>query len=124
MLAVRVPVPLSICLSDVPRLNYCFQMITLVNFNGFSPNLVCALILWRSGFRVLMGKCRQFLTVLFAQDLSNFSYLDDNLSKYQWIFTKLGLYIDIVEIWFGTANGQISLTFDSYLPRHHHILTS
>ena len=24
--------------------------------------------------------------------------------------------IDIVEIWFGLANGQISSTFDSYLP--------
>ena len=31
----------------------------------------------------------------------------DNLSKYQWIFTKLGMCIDIVEIWFGIANGLI-----------------
>ena len=31
-------------------------------FNGFSPNLVCALILWRSGLRPLMGKFHQFLT--------------------------------------------------------------
>ena len=37
---------------------------------------------------------------------SVFSFLDDNLSKYQWIFTKLGIYIDIVEIWFGIANGK------------------
>ena len=29
-----------------------------------------------------------------------FSFPDDNLSKYQWIFTKIGMYIDIVEIWF------------------------
>ena len=29
------------------------------------------------------------------------------MSKYQWIFTKLGMCIDIVEIWFGTAHGQI-----------------
>ena len=29
------------------------------------------------------------------------------MSKYQWIFTKLGMFIDIVEIWFGIANGQI-----------------
>ena len=27
-----------------------------------------------------------------------FSFLDDNLSKYQCIFTKLGICIDIVEI--------------------------
>ena len=36
-----------------------------------------------------------------------FSFPDDNLSKHQWIFTKFGMCIDIVEIWFGIANGQI-----------------
>ena len=41
-----------------------FQMITRVNINGFSPNLVCALILWRSGLGLLMGKFRQILTVI------------------------------------------------------------
>ena len=46
-----------------------------------------------------------------------FSFPDDNLSKHQWIFTKLGMCIDIVEIWFGIANGQISSIFlRSYLP--------
>ena len=41
---------------------------------------------------------------------------DDNLSKHhQWIFTKLRMCIDIVEIWFGIANGQILSDFDSYL---------
>ena len=37
-----------------------------------------------------------------------FSFLEDILSKHQCIFTKLGICIDIVEIWFGIANGQIS----------------
>ena len=37
-----------------------------------------------------------------------FSFPKDNLSKHQWIFTKLGLCINIVEIWFGIANEQIS----------------
>ena len=37
-----------------------------------------------------------------------FSFPDDNLRKHQWIFTKLGICIDIVEVWFGIANGQIS----------------
>ena len=46
---------------------------------------------------------------------SIFSFLDDNLSKCQCIFTKLGLCIDIVEIWFGGVNEQISSIFDSYL---------
>ena len=46
-----------------------------------------------------------------------FSFPDDNLSKHQWNFTKLGMCIDIVEIWFGIANGQISSIFlRSYLP--------
>ena len=44
-----------------------------------------------------------------------FSFPDDNLSKLQWIFTRLGMCIDIVDIWFGIANGQI-LSFYSFLP--------
>ena len=57
-----------------------------------------------------MGKFRQILTALSAQDMLIFSFPDDNLSKRQWIFTKLGMCIDIVEIWFGIAIGQISLS--------------
>ena len=63
-----------------------------------------------------MGKFRQFLSELPARDTSLFSFLDDNFSKYQWIFTKLGMCIDIVEICFGIANGLISSIFDSRLP--------
>ena len=59
-----------------------------------------------------MGKFRQILTELSARDTPIFSFLDDNLSKHQWIFTKLGTCIDIVEIWFGIANWQISSNFD------------
>ena len=52
-------------------------------------------------------------------------FLDDNLSKRQWIFTKLGICIDIVEIGFGIANGQISSNFDGAVyPRHIHIFVS
>ena len=43
-----------------------FPTITLVTVNEFSPNLVCALILWRSAFRLLKGKLRKFLTELSA----------------------------------------------------------
>ena len=46
----------------------------------------------------------------------HFSFPDDKLSKQQRIFTKLGLCIDIVEIWFGIANGQILSNFDGCLP--------
>ena len=41
----------------------------------------------------------------------HFSFPDDNLSKHQWIFTKLSKCIDIVEIRFGIANGQILSIF-------------
>ena len=36
----------------------------------------------------------------------------NNLSKCQWIFSKLGICIDIMEIWFGIAIGQILSIFD------------
>ena len=88
----------------------------------FQPNLVCALILLRYGLGLLMGKFRRSFTELSARDTPIFSFPDDNLSKHQWIFTKLGMCIDIVEIWFGIANGQISLKFDRVIcPRHAHV---
>ena len=31
------------------------------------------------------------------------SFLDDNLSKHQWIMTQLGISVDIMEIWFWIA---------------------
>ena len=60
---------------------FCFRMITCVNNNGFSPNLVCAFILWRSGLGLLMGKFCQIFTELPAQDTPIFSFPDDNLSQ-------------------------------------------
>ena len=68
-------------------------MMTSVNINGFSPNLVCALILWRSGLGILMRKFRQILTELPARDTPIFSFPDDNLSKCQGILTKIGTCI-------------------------------
>ena len=54
-----------------------------------------------------------------------FSFPDDNLSKLQWVFTKLGMCIDIVDIWFGIANGQISSNFYGVIsPIHAHIFVS
>ena len=61
----------------------------------------------------------------FHQILMELSFPDNNLSKCQWIFTKLGMCIDIVEIWFGVANGQISSNFDRVIClRHAHIFVS
>ena len=59
-----------------------------------------------------MGKVGKILTELSAQDMPIFSFPEDNLSKCQGILTKLGTCIDMKEIWFGIANGQISLMFD------------
>ena len=58
-----------------------------------------------------MGKFRQLLTELSARGTPIFSFPDYNLSKEQEIFTKLGICIDIKEIWFGIANEQISSIF-------------
>ena len=54
-----------------------------------------------------------------------FSFPDDNLSKHQWIFTKLVMWIDILEVWFGIANGQILSNFYGVIcSRHAHIFVS
>ena len=45
-----------------------------------------------------MGKFRPILIELSTRDTPIFSFLDDNLSKRQWIFTKFGMCVDIVEI--------------------------
>ena len=65
---------------------------------------------------LLMGKFHQLFAELSAHDLSVFSLPYDNFCKYQWTFTKLGMCFDIVEIWFGIANGQISSIF--ICPQH------
>ena len=82
---IMLAAPVSIC----PFVHlYCFWTITWVNVSGFSPKSVCALIFWRSGLELLMGKFQQFLTELSSRDTSIFSFQDDNFSKCQWIFTK------------------------------------
>ena len=58
-----------------------------------------------------MGKFRQIFAELSARDTPIFSFRDDSLCKFQGIFTKLAICIDIMEIWFGIANGQISSNF-------------
>ena len=55
----------------------------------------------------------------------HFSFPDDDLSKHQWIITELGMCIDIVELWIGIANGQISSNFDGVIcQRHAHVFVS
>ena len=72
-----------------------------------------------------MGKFREFLTGLSARNTFIFSFPEDNLIKCQLIFTKLGMCIDIVEIWFGLANGKLSFIFDRIIcPPHIRIFIS
>ena len=71
-----------------PSFSILFPDDNLVNINGLSPNFVCALILWKSGLGLLMGKFRQILTELSARDKPIFSFLDDNLCKCQGILSK------------------------------------
>ena len=66
-----------------------------------------------------MGKFRQILIEFSSWDKPIFSFLHDTLSECQGVLTKLGTCIDIKEIWFGIANGQISSMFDRFIcPRH------
>ena len=52
--------------------------------------------------------------------LSVFSFPENKLSKCQWTFTKLDIFIDNMGIWFGIAYGQILSIFDRVIcPQHH-----
>ena len=53
---------------------------------------------------------------LSACNTSLFIFLDNNLSKYQWIFTNFDMCIAITVIWFGITDWQISIIFDNYVP--------
>ena len=64
---------LCVCPSVIRQSYVCpsvfhFRMITSVNINGFSSNLVCALLLWRSGLGFLKGKFHQIFRELSARD--------------------------------------------------------
>ena len=64
-------------------------------------------------FRIADEQFCQFLTELSARNMpAVFSFLNNNFSKCQKIFTKLGMCIDIVDICFGIATGQSSSVFD------------
>ena len=50
-----------------------------------------------------MGKFFKFWRSYLLETRPYFRFPDDNLSKCQGILTKLGICIDMKEIWFGTA---------------------
>ena len=61
-------------LSAYSRSVFSFPDDNLVNVNAFSPNLVCALTLWRSALGLLMGKFCQFFTELSAATCPYFHF--------------------------------------------------
>ena len=87
--------------------NLCFHGEVRKNIDSFyTPPHNSGGILWFHVGRPCPSVC---LSVVYPS--IRFSFLVDNLSKHQWIFTNLGMCIDIVEIWFHIANGQISSNF-------------
>ena len=68
----------SHCSSYMGPSVFSFPDDNLMNINRFSPNMVYALILLRSGLGLLLGKFGQFLTELSACDMSEFSFPGDN----------------------------------------------
>ena len=81
---------------------------------------ICALILWRSGFGLLIDKLYQFLTELSARHTSVLSFPDDNkrFIVNQSIYTKLGVCIDIMEVWFEFLMGKIRYFLTELSTRH------
>ena len=82
---------------DTKQKQTCIDYIEKITINGhlYAPPHNSGGVLW---FHVEHTCVHSYVCI---------SFPDDNLCKYQWIFTRLGMCIDIVEIWFGIANGQI-----------------
>ena len=57
-----------------------------------------------------MGKFSNFLAAVCPLHVCIW-FPDDNLSKCKWIFSKIGICIDIVKVWFGIANRQNFISF-------------
>ena len=96
------PTPSTVLPLNVPSL-------LLLHFHLFG-------ILWFSRWSCVYIFVRLFVrpSVCRTSVRSYFAFPDDNLSKYQLIFTHLGMCI--VEILFWIDNWQIMSIFDSYLP--------
>ena len=72
-----------------------------------------------AGYYGFTMEIRVYVCLSVSRTSIRFLFPDDNLSKHQWIFTKLGMCTDFVEIWFGIAYGQISSNFYGVIcPQH------
>ena len=79
-----------------------YHFLQILNLDIFIPRHT--IVAWYYGFTLVV---RESVRVSVRPSSVHFSFPDDNLSKHQWIFTRLGMCIGNVEIWFGIANGQI-----------------
>ena len=113
--------PLCIC---PPSIRISFPDDNLNKHQWFSPNLVCAVILWRSGLGLLMGKFHQILTELSVRDTPIFSFPDDTLSKCQgilnlihafiWKRSCLGLLMGKFRQWFTALSARYTIMAGCY----------
>ena len=72
-----------------PSARFFFRFrIILVHINGFSPNLVCALMLWRSGLGLLMGGCRQ-ISIMVGYYSLTFLFTIKTLNHSLGLFSRL-----------------------------------
>ena len=98
----------SVCLSYVllfyihPYFHFWMISWINININKFSPNLVHILIMWRSGLGLLSVICPSVHPYFHFQMI-----ICVNING----FSPNGMCIDVVEIWFGIVNGQISSIF-------------
>ena len=83
----------------------CFLIFFLTDFLFMSRHTIVA------GYYGFKLDVRVSVRTSVSRPSVHFSFPDDNLSKHQCSLTKLGVCIDILEIRFGIANGQISLIF-------------
>ena len=67
-------------------------------------------------FGIANRQISSILTELSARDTSIFLFLDDNLSKCQWIFTKLHTFVCALILW---RSGSGLLMGKFYLPGTH-----
>ena len=123
--SVSPSVPRSAChMSLLPSsisLYFLFRLITWVNISWFSPNLVCALILWRSGLALLIGKFRQFLTEFSAPTCSYFQFRSITWVNINGFSSNLVCALILWRSGLGLPMGKFRQILTLICPRHDHI---
>ena len=93
-----------------------FQMITCMHVSGFSPNFVCALILWRPDLGLLMGNFCQFLTELSAHHLLYYHFQTITSVNINAFSPDLVCALMLWRCGLGLLMGKCRQFLQSYLP--------